>query len=102
LIYIWIAIRFGWIAIRFGWKEMPAKAIESFVEENPGRTATQIAEALYGVKGYHQRVSGTLRLLSDLGRIERRGSGGPGDPFRYFVAQNRPAPTANTAIDLTC
>jgi hypothetical protein len=55
---------------------MPAKAIESFVEENPGRTATQIAEALYGVEGYHQRVSSTLRLLSDLGRIERRGSGG--------------------------
>ena len=66
---------------------MPIETIVALIRKHPGSTATQIAEGLYGFEGYHQRVSNTLRLLCAVGRIERRGSGGPGEPFRYYALQ---------------
>ena len=62
----------------------------SFIRHHPGHTATQIAEALLGPAGYHQRVGNLLRLLSEAGRIERRGQGGPGDPFKYYPPEKGP------------
>lgn len=67
-----------------------------FIQHHPGHTATQIAEALFGLAGYHQRVGNTLRMLCDLGNIERRGGGGPGDPFKYYPGdKNGPPPNLN-------
>ncbi len=61
--------------------------VESAVKDCPGRTATQIAEALFGSNGYGEQVRPTCAVLIAMGRIERRGRGGPGDPYRYFPAE---------------
>ncbi len=49
----------------------------------PGLTATELAEALFGLNGYHERVGAGCRMLAQFGRAERRGAGGPGDPYTY-------------------
>jgi hypothetical protein len=54
------------------------------VETCPGRTEAELAEAIFGKKAYQQRVNPDCRRLADMGDIERRGYGGPGDPFRYY------------------
>jgi hypothetical protein len=64
--------------------------IPLFIQHSPGHTAAQISQALFGLAGYHERVGNTLRMLSDLGNVERRGGGGPGDPFRYHPIQKEP------------
>lgn len=56
------------------------------VQHGPGRTEAELAEAIYGDKAYQQRVNGDCRLLCGRGLIERRGNGGPGDPYRYFIS----------------
>ncbi len=33
---------------------------------------------------YQQRVNQDCNLLVDRGRAERRGLGGPGDPYHYY------------------
>ena len=63
--------------------------ILKFVELRPGRTEAEIAAAVIGRKGYQQRVNGDCRLLVDRGLIERRGQGGPGDPYRYYLRKQR-------------
>lgn len=57
--------------------------LERLIHLTPGLRATQLAEALFGVDGYHERVGAACRTLVQLGRAERRGSGGPGDPYTY-------------------
>lgn len=54
------------------------------VTARPGLTEAQIAGRLFGRDGYQQRVNSTCRRLVREYRIERRGNGGPGDPFTYF------------------
>jgi hypothetical protein len=54
------------------------------VEKAPGRTETELAEAIYGSGAYQQNVNEDCRMLADAGRIARRGHGVPDDPFRYF------------------
>lgn len=49
----------------------------------PGRTEAQLAEAVFGKRGQQSRVHFDCRLLELSGRVERRGSGGPVDPFTY-------------------
>lgn len=46
-------------------------------------TEAEIASRLFGRTGYQQRVNSACRQLIREYRVERRGSGGPGDPFRY-------------------
>ena len=58
--------------------------LEQLIVHKPGLTATQIAAEFYGPDGYGERVRGVCRTLVELGRIERRGSGGPGVPFTYY------------------
>jgi hypothetical protein len=60
--------------------------LEHLIREAPGLTATELARKLFGVDGYHSRVGAECRLLAHSKRVERRGSGGPGDPYRYFPA----------------
>jgi hypothetical protein len=54
------------------------------VRMGPGRTAVELAEAIHGDAGHQQRVNQDLVSLVTQGAIERRGNGGPGDPFRYY------------------
>ena len=54
------------------------------VEKAPGRTETELAEAIYGLGANQQNVNEDCRMLADAGRIARRGRGIPDDPFRYF------------------
>jgi hypothetical protein len=61
--------------------------VERLIEEVPGLTATALAQRLFGLNGYHSRVSAECRALVHVGRIERRGAGGPGDPFTYHPAR---------------
>lgn len=59
--------------------------VESLVSRKPGMTAPDIARALFGASGIQQQVNPSLLGLTREGRIERRGYGGPGDPFTYHT-----------------
>jgi len=59
--------------------------IENLIHRTPGLTATELAEKMFGIHGHHARVSAECRMLAHFGRVERRGSGGPGDPYRYYA-----------------
>jgi hypothetical protein len=54
------------------------------VEQGPGRTAVQLAQAIHGSSGYQQQINQDCEMLAHLGAIGRRGAGGPADPYRYF------------------
>ena len=60
------------------------EVVEFLMEKGPGRTETELAAAIFGPEGYQQRVNTDCNLLVNGGRVERRGSGGPADPYRYF------------------
>lgn len=60
-----------------------ADDVLKFVSLRPGRAEAEIADALFGRKGYQQRVNGVCRLLVAEKKLERRGHGGSGDPYRY-------------------
>lgn len=64
--------------------------VERVLRNRSGGTATELARVLYGFDGYQERINPALRLLCATGRAWRQGSGGPGDPYRYFA--NAPAP----------
>jgi hypothetical protein len=57
--------------------------VERIIRTKPGLTATQIARVLFGADGYAEQVNYSCLRLARAGRIERRGRGGPGDPFTY-------------------
>jgi hypothetical protein len=58
------------------------------VENGPGRTETELARAIFGHKGYRQRVNpDCVWLARSGGEVERRGSGGHADPHRYYSIQ---------------
>lgn len=61
-----------------------AEVLSFLIEKAPGRAEAQLAEAIFGDSGYQQRVNGDCRLLESKGFIERRGSGGPSDPYKYY------------------
>jgi hypothetical protein len=65
--------------------------LEKLIRATPGLTATELAEKLFGIEGYHERVAGACRTLVRTGRAERRGAGGPGDPFTYYPPPSPPA-----------
>jgi len=58
------------------------------IEKGPGRTEKELSEAIYGRgdQSYQQHVNQDCRMLADARRVERRGAGGPADPFRYYPA----------------
>jgi LysR family transcriptional regulator, hca operon transcriptional activator len=58
--------------------------IEKLICRTPGLTAAALAHALFGEDGYNQRVNTECRTLVYSRRVERRGHGGPGDPFKYY------------------
>ena len=64
-----------------------ADALLFLIENGPGRTESELAGAIFGREGYQQRVNGDCNLLVDRKRVERRGVGGPADPYRYHPVQ---------------
>lgn len=50
----------------------------------PGRTELELARAIYGEKACQQAVNTHCAMLVIEGKAERRGAGGPGDPYRYW------------------
>lgn len=58
--------------------------VERVIREKPGLTAAQISRVLFGPNGYAEQVNHSCLALTRLGRIERRGHGGPGNPFTYY------------------
>jgi hypothetical protein len=54
------------------------------VAKGPGRTERQLAEAIHGSGAYQQQVNQDCQLLVQRNKVERRGDGGPNDPFRYY------------------
>jgi hypothetical protein len=67
-----------------------ANVLVYLVENGPGRTETQLAEAIFADKAYQQRVNQACVRLANSGEIERRGAGGPADPYTdYSVPPQR-------------
>jgi hypothetical protein len=58
--------------------------VEAMIHRSPGLTEAEIAEEVLGAGARQQRVNPSCRELAAEGRVERRGHGGPGDPFRYY------------------
>jgi hypothetical protein len=63
--------------------------IESAIRDNPGLSAKQIEQLLFGDIGQGERVHGICRILWQLGRAERRGTGRAHDPFKYYSTQTK-------------
>lgn len=57
--------------------------VEYLIGAGPGRTAVGLAQAVHGPAGYQQRVNPECEMLVTAGKAERRGSGGPADPYRH-------------------
>jgi hypothetical protein len=57
--------------------------IKERIAERPGLTEAELAQAIFGMDGYQQRVNSTCRLMIAKGEIERHGSGGSSDPYTY-------------------
>ena len=55
------------------------------IQHGPGRTESELAEAIYGSGAYQQQVNQTCQYLRSLELVERHGAGGSVDPYRYFV-----------------
>jgi len=62
-----------------------ADVLVFLIKNGPGRTEAELSEAVFGDRAYQQRVNGDCRLLVEQGAVERRGTGGPGDPYKYYV-----------------
>lgn len=58
--------------------------VEHLIRQTPGLTATELSQRLFGINGYHSRVSAECLALFYFKRVARQGSGGPGSPYRYF------------------
>lgn len=54
----------------------------------PGRTAVQLATAIYGEISARQRIATSLDTLVARGEICRRGAGVRLDPYRYYPARS--------------
>lgn len=61
-----------------------AEVLLYLIDKGHGRSERELAEAIYGPGADQARVNQDCRLLVAKGKVERRGSGGHGDPFRYF------------------
>ena len=59
------------------------------IENGPGRTEVELADAIFGRHGYQQRVNGDCSLLVSRRQVERRGADGPADPYRYYPVRRK-------------
>lgn len=58
------------------------------VNRESGLAETEIAVRIFGRRDPNRkrRVNTACRYLVEAGRLDRRGKGGPGDPFTYRIA----------------
>jgi hypothetical protein len=56
------------------------------IMKGPGRTAVQLAIAIYGQKSSRQRIITSLDTLFARGEVIRRGGGVRQSPYRYYPA----------------
>ena len=61
-----------------------ADVITFLVLKGSGRTERELAQAIHGNNAYQQQVNQDCQMLVLRGKVERRGQGGPADPYRYF------------------
>lgn len=59
------------------------KRVIAYLNEEPGKTAAEVATALFGKDGYQQRVNKDLLWLLEHGMVTRDGAGGSSAPYRY-------------------
>ena len=57
---------------------------EFLIGKGPGRTEAELAEAIFADRHSQPRVNQDCRMLADRGLVERRGFGGPSNPYRYY------------------
>jgi hypothetical protein len=62
-----------------------ADDIMNEVRKRSGLTAMEIAVNIFGRRQYYKPVYQECRRLVEAGRLERRGKGGPVDPFTYYL-----------------
>lgn len=60
--------------------------LKFLIDKGSGRSEADLARAVHGEAGYQQQINQDCALLLSAGLVERRGSGGPADPFRYWPA----------------
>lgn len=60
------------------------KVVKFLIENGPGRTAKELAEAIFVDPGYQQRVNQDCDTMCTSGEVERRGTGDLADPYRYY------------------
>jgi hypothetical protein len=65
-----------------------SEVIQSLIEYGPGRTELELAKAIHGDAGVQQNVNQDCEALARMGRVDRRGAGGPGQPFRFSPTQS--------------
>ena len=58
------------------------------IQAGPGRTQSQLAEAIFGGEAKASAVGDDCRTLVNLGLVECQGTGLVGDPYRYFTKAN--------------
>ncbi len=67
------------------------KVVKFLIENGPGRTAEELAEAIFVDARYQPRVNQDCELMRSSGEIERRGSGSSNEPYRYYPMSKRGA-----------
>ena len=58
--------------------------VEFLIAKGPGRTASELAKAIFGPGAVQQRVNQECNMLVQSGAVEFKGEGGPADPFTYW------------------
>lgn len=58
--------------------------LQYLIQKGPGRTELELARAIHGDKAHSQNVNTYCVMLVIEGKAERRGGGGPGEPYRYW------------------
>jgi hypothetical protein len=80
----------GAIAMRFpsrAKQEHVAQQVLEAVRRRPGMTELEIAKGIFGPAAVQPQVNPHCRKLLERGLVERKGGGGPGDPYVYYPAQ---------------
>lgn len=62
---------------------MTKQRILELIAARPDLTEVEISEHLFGSDGYQQHVNSACGELVQALWLERQGTGGHGDPFRY-------------------
>jgi hypothetical protein len=58
--------------------------LEYLIIRGPGRTERDLSKAIHGLGSPQQAVNQDCRMLVLANKVERRGQGVPGDPYRYY------------------